>query len=93
MTNAKKIGILAQDYILIAFIYKRTKNYIYFIIYSFSYINALILLNINPINYTYCDDDIKYQNENYIIIIAYITNILYKNLLNKKNLKAKNIIC
>ena len=54
--NTKRIGILAQDYILIAFIYKNNYNlYLFNNFFVFlCYINALLLLNINPIKlYTY----------------------------------------
>ena len=81
--NTKRIGILAQDYILIAFIYKKNQElYLFYNIFVFlCYINALILLNINPIklymNYL-PNDDMKYQNENYI---SYLHRIYYKYIV------------
>ena len=44
--NTKRIGILAQDYILIAFIYRKDQElYLFYNIFVFScYINALILI-------------------------------------------------
>jgi hypothetical protein len=83
--NTKRIGILAQDYILIAFIYRKDQElYLFYNIFVFScYINALILLNINPIKlymYYLPNDDIKYQNESYI---SYLYRIYYKYIIQK----------
>ena len=76
--NTKRIGILTQDYVLIAFIYKNNHNlYLFENFFVFlCYINALLLLNINPIKlYTYYlpNDDKKYNNENYF---QYLKRIL-----------------
>ena len=76
--NTKRLGILAQDYILIILIYKNNQN-LYLIENFFvfiTYLNALMLININPIKlYTYYlpNDDKKYINENYF---QYLKRIL-----------------
>lgn len=77
--NTKRLGILAQDYILISFIYKNDKElYLFYNLFVLlCYLNTLMLLKINPIKlYTYYlpNDDKKYINENYF---QYIKRIIY----------------
>ena len=76
--NTKRIGILAQDYILIILIYKNNQQlYLFENFFIFiCYLNVLMLININPIKlYTYYlpNDDKKYINENYF---QYLKRIL-----------------
>ena len=81
--NSKRIGILAQDYALILLIYKNEQQlYLFNNLFVFiCYINALLLLNINPIKlYTIYlpNDDKKYINENYLQYVKRIIKILIK---------------
>ena len=78
--NTKRIGILAQDYILVASIciYNKKLYIVTNFLVFFYYINILILLNINPIKlYTkhIPKDDLKYENENYC---SYLKRIIFQ---------------
>lgn len=78
--NTKRLGILAQDYVLILLIYKNEqKLYLYKNLFVFMcYINALMLININPIKlYTIYlpNDDEKYNNENYFQYVKRIIKV------------------
>ena len=78
--NTKRLGILAQDYILILLIYKNNqKLYLFNNLFVFiTYLNALMLININPIKlYTYYlpKDDKKYNNENYLQYVKRIIKV------------------
>ena len=81
--NTKRLGILAQDYILIFLIYKNEqKLYLFNNLFVFMcYLNVLMLLNINLVKlYTIYlpKDDKKYINENYL---QYVKRII-KSLIN-----------
>tara|TARA_B100000963_G_scaffold265624_1_gene233827 strand:- start:204 stop:593 length:390 start_codon:yes stop_codon:yes gene_type:complete len=78
--NTKRIGILAQDYILVASIciYNKKLYIVTNFLVFFYYINILILLNINPIKLYTKDipkDDLKYKNENYC---NYLKRIIFQ---------------
>ena len=78
--NTKRIGILAQDYILITLIYKNEQQlYLFNNLFVFlCYINLLTLININPIKlYTIYlpKDDKKYNNENYLQYVKRIIKV------------------
>ena len=78
--NTKRIGILAQDYILVASIciYNKKLYIVTNFLVFFYYINILILLNINPIKLYMKDipkDDLKYKNENYC---NYLKRIIFQ---------------
>ena len=78
--NTKRIGILAQDYILVASIciYNKKLYIVTNFLVFFYYINILILLNINPIKLYMKDipkDDLKYENENYC---SYLKRIIFQ---------------
>lgn len=78
--NTKRIGILAQDYILVASIciYNKKLYIVTNFLVFFYYINILIILNINPIKLYMKDipkDDLKYENENYS---SYLKRIIFQ---------------
>tara|TARA_Y100000816_G_C26017286_1_gene532088 strand:- start:430 stop:819 length:390 start_codon:yes stop_codon:yes gene_type:complete len=78
--NTKRIGILAQDYILVASIciYNKKLYIVTNFLVFFYYINILIILNINPIKLYMKDipkDDLKYENENYC---SYLKRIIFQ---------------